>query len=480
MKNRFLTGIMALILVLAVYAANGDKVNIEQTTLTFSADNDAYNSINELISESANTFYVTNKINGDVTVAVPSVNLTHESDSKNTILLESYTTQPFAMTALQVNKSVELKVNSIKDIEAGWYRGTVKIVNSTNTSQVFDEIAVNVLVPALEVTSIEVRDKESGTTDTKLEKGQTFTVKVNFKNIADYTDLEDVNVQVGIYSSDTDFSDNKLLANIDGDELQSDEDTGDLSSGKTDSQEFEFEMPFDINDKDDFTILAEVTGSAQDTSSTFYAKDTKSISSVVPDSKVEIVKASVVPTTLPCGSNRVRISTELRNIGDSKEQVTLFLRNPSTAFEKALAGGEEIELKDDYTDEEEFTETVDEYVALTDLKEGQNIYNLVAYYNDGDSTVTQELPVTLQACGAQTTTPTTPSTPTTPTTPTTPITPTIPSVPTTTSPVSNPSYVTLKDVSGAGFGSDWVIPAVIGVGGLIIGVIVALLVIPKP
>jgi hypothetical protein len=192
---------------------------------------------------------------------------------------------------------------------------------------------------------------------------------------------------------------------------------------------------------------------------------------------------TATPSTLACGVNRARITAELENLGDSREDVQLFLRNTATSFEKNLNNAEDLRLDNDYTDESAFKQTIDESVTLTDLKAGTNTYTLVAYYAD-NLNVQKDVTITSQSCTPTPSIPNIPGAPTTPTTdnnvvPTTPNVPSTPSVPSTT-PVSNPSYVTLKDVSGFGIDSDLVLPVAIGIGGLVVGVIVALLLIPRP
>jgi len=476
MKNSVLSFVLAFLMLLtATFAAgeNGVNVDINSTLLYFSGSKDAYDVSKAFVSNQG-TLPLVNKLNSTVVLKFGTTELTHESNSNNKV---NITNQVITLNPLEIKNNVQIKVTSVNNIEAGIYNGKFQIVNNANASQIFDEVDVKVLVPALEVTSTVVKDKVSDLTDTKLEKGQKFTVTVDYKNIADQTDLENLNVRVAVYKGDKSKL-SELLTNIDGDDLEDDKDVSDLANGKSDSATFAFEMPFDIDDGDKFTVLAEVTGDSEDTPSAFYAKDTKEISASVADNKVEITKLTATPSTLACGTNRTKITAEVRNVGDSSEDVQLFLRNLATGKEYQLNNGEEVELDNKYEDEEDFTETVEEYVTFTDLKEGQNTYTLVAYYNDGDSTVQKDIVITSQACPKDTTTTTT-NEPVTVVTTTTQ--PTVTTTPTTSlSPTVNPSYVTLKDVSGYNLGMDWLVPAVIGVGGLIIGLVVALLVIPRP
>ncbi|HME87004.1 MAG TPA: hypothetical protein VKE88_01175 [Candidatus Nanoarchaeia archaeon] len=480
MKNTVVSIIAALFLLVSfAYAAgeNGANVDINQTTLKFSNE-DLYLSLNEQISATGK-ISLTNKVNSSVTVKFLNTELVNENDNSHKVNLTTSPSNPFAMNALEANKQVELRASSITDIESGKYIGTVQIVNASNNLQIFDEIPVEFYITALKINDITVKDAETGNSISKIEKGQKFIVDVELENDAEETDLEDMTVTVGVYEDD-DFT--NLIENLDGDELEDEEDSDDVSKGKTDTVSFEFEMPFDIENEDNFFILIEATGKSEETGYAFYARESEDIEAKVPDNLIDITKASASPTLLACGANRVKFNIELTNLGSDKEDVELFVRNAATAKEYQLYNGEEVELEDDFSDEDEFTEIVDEYVTLTDVKSGSNTYTVVAYFDDGDKTVSRDVTVTQESCGATTTVPTTTPTQNTnnvpevvvqPTTPTSTSTPNVPST-------SYTPYVTLKDVSGFGFDSSIVVPAVIGVGGLIVGVLVALLLVPKP
>ena len=374
------------------------------------------------------------------------------------------------MTLLMSGMTYEPKIKNFEDISSESVLTMIReVIKELEPFRIG-----NCLRSALELTSIKITDME-GTTDTKLEKGQKFKVIVEYGNIADQTDLEGVNVKVTVYEGDS--SDLKtIVTNIDGDDLEDEDDSSDLSNGKTATASFEFEMPYDMEDKDDFTVFAEITADAEDTSSNFYATDTKEFTSVVPEDKLEILKATITPSTLVCGANKARVTVELKNIGSNSQDVQLFLRNQATAFDKQLNDGDELEVDNDFSDEDTFSVSIDEYVTFTDIKEGANTYTVIAYYNDGDANVQKDIVVTQQSC---TPVPTTPAE-TTATTPTTPAKEEVIVDVAPVAPVVNPSYITLKDVSGIGLDSDLILPVAIGVGGLIVGLIVALLLIPRP
>ncbi|MBN2420865.1 hypothetical protein JXB27_01145 [Candidatus Woesearchaeota archaeon] len=468
MKNTILS-LMAAFLVLAVAGfALGEQVDVNLGAVYFSADGDAYADKDTPVT-GAGTIIIENKNLTD-SLTVKYLNTELVLDSENII---NITPETFTITA---NSSVTktLKIKSISDIEAGEYTGRLKVVDTATESIIYDEFYVKVLVPALEITEITITDTESGDTNTKLEKGQKFTVTVGYENIADQTDVENVNIKVGVYFGD-DEDLIELVQDLDEDDLKADEDGSDLSAGKTGEVSFDFEMPFDVDDKDDFTVFAEITADAEDTDESFYARDTKSFTAYVPDDRIEITKFTMSPSLLACGVDRVKVSVEVRNIGDSKEDVELFMRNTATSKEYILNEGDEIDLDNDYQDEDDFTASLDEYVTLTDLKAGSNIYTLVAYYNDGDASTQKEFTLTSESC-----TPTSSEEEDDETDVVVQPTnndaqaPTTPNVP-----ASGSSYVTLKDVSGFGFDSDLVMPIVIGVAGLLVGALVIILLMPR-
>lgn len=444
----------------------GDVVNADLSSVYFSADGDAYTDKDTEVTGTG-IIVVSNKdLVNPLTVKYVSTELVLDSENLINITPETFT--------IAANSSISktLKIKSIQDVEAGEYTGTLQIADST-TGAVYDEVSVRVLVPALEVSDITIKDAETGDTDTKLEKGQKFTVTVEFENIADQSDLENVNVKVGVYSGDSEDL-VELVQNIDEDDLETDEDVSDLSAGKTGEVTVEFEMPFAVDDKEDFTVLAEITADSEDTDGSFYARKIKSFTAYVPDDRIEITKFSMSPSALACDVDRVKLNIEVRNIGDSSEDVELFLRNSETSKEYILNQGEEVELDNNYEEEDDFTASLDESVTLTDLKSGSNTYTLVAFYND--ASVQKEFTITSESCTPVVTPNNTDDNTDVVVQPTNndAQAPTTPNVP-----ASGSSYVTLKDVSGFGFDSDIVMPVVVGVAGLLVGALVIILLMPK-
>ncbi len=440
MKNTIVSIVMAFFMLMAV--AHAADVDILDASLNFNAADDG-------------SMLLKNNVNATSAITFVGTDLTLDSDNKINITNQVITLAPFE------TKNITISVDSITGIDAGTYTGTLSMINQSN-SVLLDSVPVQALVPAIKISKIDVTDKN-------VEKGEKITVTVNYKNIADRTDLQDLKLTVGIYEGD-DTKLKTLLTDINGDDLEQDEDLNDLSNGKSSSKSFDFEMPFDIRDGDTFTILAKIEAVSRDsTSRKFTAQDTKEIEASVPNDKIEITKAIALPSTLACDVKRTKISGEIRNIGDNNEDVQVFLRNSATAFEKQLNNGEDISLGDDFTDESDFTASFDQSVDLTDIKSGQNVYTLVAYYNDGKNSVSQDITITAQSCTAtvQNDEPVVVVPPTT-TTPTAPVTNPTPS-----------SYVTLKDVSGYSIGSDWLIPTIIGIFGGVIGLVIALLFLRK-
>ncbi len=466
MKKTVLGFLMAFFLVISMAYAADIIVSEDSVYCDVYSRDDTYAAETKALIAEDCVLTVRNNISSNIEIVFTETELSLSGEDE--ILNIS---NPGYLIAANSTQTITLDFDDIDELESGIYIGTLNIVNKANPSQIYDTVSMKALIPSVVIKDIEITDKESGAKDTKLEKGQKFTVTVEVENIAKQTNLENVELVVGVYEGD-DNDLKTLLEDIDGDELEEEDDMGDIKDGRADTISFDFEMPYDIDDGDEFTVFVEVTADAEDTTSKFYARDTKEFESTVEDSEIKISKAMFIPSTLACGEERVKVSIELTNIGDDEEEVQLFIRNTATAFEKMLNDGEIIELNDDFTDEDEFIASIDEYVTLDDLKTGENTYSIVAYYTD-DASVTEDITLNLLSCDAevvsdeagdeivvdtssqtQTTTQTTSGTPTT-------------------------SYVKLKEV-GAGFDSDWVVPVVIGVGGLIVGIIVAFLVIPKP
>jgi hypothetical protein len=447
MKNSVLSVILALFLAISIsYAAN---VDIVESTITFNATDDG-------------AITLKNNVNATAVVSLTGLEATHK------VLGAGYkfnitTSLPISIGA---NSTASVVLSAPTDVQAGEYAATINVVNASN-SLLYASVPVTVVVPALEISEIEVSDDS-------LEKGQTFTVTIKYENIAEETDIEDIKVTARLYEGDEDDL-SKIAENLDGDKQEDDKDvSGTLRHESEKEVSFDFEFPFDVSDDDTFTVWVKLEGqSTKNSAIKFTAVETEEVTANVPDSKIEISKLSVLPSTLACGVNTAKISVEVMNIGDSTQDVQLFLRNPATGFDKILNDGEDLYLDNDYSDEDTFTEDVDEFVTLSDIKTGANTYQLAAVYNDGDNTETKEIVITQASCTTtDTTTDTTNdnSDDVIVTTPTAPIVPTTPTYPTTT------PTITLKDVSGySSFDSGVLVPVVIGALGLIIGVLVALL-----
>ncbi len=292
--------------------------------------------------------------------------------------------------------------------------------------------------------------------------------------------LENLELTVGVYEGDS--GDLQTLLENDDDELEDDsDDLSDLSAGKSGSKEFTFEIPYDIEDEDEFTVLAEITADGKDNEGSFYARDTKDgIKATVEDDKVAITRFVMSPSTIDCGADadNVKVSYSLMNIGGDDQDIEVFLRSSAIGFEKMLNDEEEVELGNDYEDEDDYSTDLSEYVDLKGLKTGSNVFTLTLYYND--VTTTEEFTVVKSSCDATSvnTNANTTSSTSTPVVVQTPVESTT-SQPATTAnvPATTTSYVTLKDVSGGV--SGWVVPTVIGVGALLVGVLVAILLMPR-
>jgi hypothetical protein len=276
MKNSILSVVLALFLLMGTAYALGE-VSINESSVYFSGNGkDIYTAKDDKVSAQG-FITLNNNINTPVTIKFANTGLVLDSADTANI-----TQQTVTLSALQKNVKRELKLSTIKKIEAGEYSTTnagtkLQIVNSSNPSQIFDEVDVRVLVPSIEITAITVKDAGTDVTDTKLEKGQKFTVTVDYKNIADQTDLESLNVNVGVYDgADTKLT--TLVTNLAGDDLEDNKDVSTLSNGRTGSASFDFEMPYDISDGNVLTVFAEITADSRDTSATFYARKIDSYS----------------------------------------------------------------------------------------------------------------------------------------------------------------------------------------------------------
>lgn len=454
MKNTVISIIAAIFLVLAtVHAAD---VDVDQTSVKFYAYGEGLDTSRTIIVSNNLTTAVTLKLAGQ---------LTFRSDSNEKLNL---TTQTITVNA-KSNYSIDMKVDStdLSDAPLGLYTGNLNVVNTTN-NVTLKTVPVEVTVPGIKLTKIT-------SSDSKLERGQKFNITIDYKNLGKNGYLDDMTV---VELSVTDRR-GDVMSDVNEDSLEvTDEEVDRLKYGSSDKYVAEFSMPYDL-DGSSVTVHAIVRGCNEDYSNECFESElNKTISIDDIDDKVEIVRASLSPSTLDCGQGRAKLQVEVRNLGDRKEYLRLLLTNQQNGVEKVLNNNEEIDLGNDYSDESDYIVTHEENVELGTLKAGVNTFLLTVDIGEKNP-VTKELTVTSLSCA-----------PVAPVVNTTTTVPEVVVVPTTNNPVTtatavpafqgtNTPYVTLKDVSGFSLDSSWMIPTIIGVGGLIIGIAVALLIMPR-
>ena len=457
MKNTVLSLVIAVFLVMTAAHAS---VTSDTDLIGFYAYGEGLQTAQSLVLENTDlTENVTVKFRGE---------LTFRSDSSKKINLTATEVKILA----NKTASVTIRAQSgLGEADSGLYSGTFEVLDKDTNATLF-VIPAYVAVPGLKLTL-------STTPSSKVERAQTLNVSLTYKNLGKFSDLDEVTlVQLSVYDKSGD-----LLYDYNDDALEvTDEELEGIRHGGGSEKFIEiFTLPYDL-DTSKITVKAVVIACNEDYGSEcFEIEVSKNLSVDNKDDKIDITKASFLPSNLQCGTNKAKLDVEVTNFGDRRQDLVLTLRNEQTGTDIILNNAEEVELDNDYSEVDTYTASHVETLTLNGLKTGSNLFTL--YVDYGVKTpASKELTLNLASCApvANTTTSSTTSgsgniivnTQTGSSLPTLPpATNTLPTV--------NPSYVTLKDVSGFSLDSDWILPTAVGIGGLIVGILVVLLVVPR-
>jgi hypothetical protein len=215
--------------------------------------------------------------------------------------------------------------------------------------------------------------------DDEVKPGESFTVEVEVTNNIS-ADIEDINVEIEIKDID------------DGDDLDDDGDIDDLDSGEDDNIDFEFDVPYAVDEKE-YKIIITVTGDDADNSSKDYEIVYNTTVKVEKD-KHELVMNSpnVDYETLKC-SRSTEMSVTLYNIGTKDEDVELEVYNT----ELGISEKQSFELESG--DDEDDVKTTRRFsLDLEDAKAKSYTFYVKAEYDNGDEHESETFALKVETC----------------------------------------------------------------------------------
>lgn len=223
--------------------------------------------------------------------------------------------------------------------------------------------------------------------DDQVKPGESFSVEVDVTNNISI-DMEDVEVEVVVKDIDDEGSD----------DLDDDDNIDDLdskgSSGDDDSIEFDFDVPYAV-DEGDYDIIITVTGEAEN--GTKYETVVNATVEVEKDKHELIMKQpSVDFETLKC-SRTTEMSVTLWNIGRKDEDVDLSVYNTELGINQRQSF--ELEKGDDEDDIKSRRRFV---LDLTDAEPKSYIFFTKAGYDSGDEQETESFILKVEDCPAKT------------------------------------------------------------------------------
>lgn len=362
-----------------------DTEKISLTPSTLSLKEDAGDSTD-------GTLTISNTGNVNITGLSISYDSTDFTDNDGDVIEISFSRSSEINVSVGDQKKITVTADLPDDIDPDDYVGTVTV----SKAGLVETFTLNVTVENfLKIKEVDVSSYKSD----KFKPGETIEVTVEYENNADEIDLEDVELIVQILDEDGD-----VVEDDDGDDIEDDEDIGDLDAGDDGSTTFEFTMPYDVDDGDEYTVYAKIKGDNVDDNSEKYedVDDSETIKAVRENHEIELYDVELDSETLSCG--RVTyLHVSVRDIGSSDEDVELLVEN----YQLGISNTDIFEVDSD-PDKDDFEVTRSYLIDIPDdTTPGTYQLNIKAYYDDGDELEATTVVLTVEQCGAGTTTGTT-------------------------------------------------------------------------
>jgi hypothetical protein len=248
------------------------------------------------------------------------------------------------------------------------------IVNDGTISSLPDNVTVTIFGSVLSIDKVTLKSDDK---DKELKPGEDLTVKVKIENNGDF-DIEDIEVNVWFVDSA-----GRKLEDDDSDDIEEEEEF-DLDEGDSETIEFDFtDMPFDVEDGDDYTVHVTAEGKNADNNSLVYLDidESKTIEFVRERHEIEIFEAVLAPSTVKC-SRSINVEVGVRNIGEKEEDVVLMISSSQLDINKQVT----FELSEDLDDDDSRNDDSYGFIVGKDVEAGVYPVNVRAEYGSKSET----------------------------------------------------------------------------------------------
>lgn len=191
----------------------------------------------------------------------------------------------------------------------------------------------------------------------------------------------------------------RKMDNNDGDDLEFEFDLDYIRGERTKDVDFSFNIPFDVEDGEIYTVVVEVEGKNSSDRERYTDEDRSEDFEIVRERhELLFYKLDINPKTISC-DRTLNVHYDIRNIGERDEEINLSIVNNLFGINVI----ESFELEEEY-DEDNKWERSHTFEIPSDVASGTYGLTVNLYYDDGDLHQYNTTQITVEECGGQTTT----------------------------------------------------------------------------
>ena len=362
-----------------------ETFSIDLTSYESDVDDSGENLIWSLNGVSSSLLSYTIDTSEDVIEFTP---LTHGTDSIFFILTDSDDLTDQQMIVFTVNEIMNGTIpgnetqgneTSGNETQGNQTSGNETQGNETSgeTSSVYSNLNINEIKVYVDGDKDSGADENGGVID-DVKPGSEIRLKIEIENNGSL-EIENIDVEGVIYDID------------DGNDIEEEDDIGDLKAGKDEEVTLEFKIPLEV-EEDDFLLELEIEGEDEnDTEHRAYVNFTVRIEKE--KHEIRILRAAVSSSVLEC-SRTADLEVKIINLGrDDEDEVTITVKNSELGINLER---DEIELETDPDDDNTYATTLD--LFLDDAKAGTYTIKVESYYDDDEESDSEDVLVTIKDC----------------------------------------------------------------------------------
>jgi len=334
------------------------------------------------------TFSVTNNGTANLTGLSVSMTTTELNGFNISFSPSSFNLNAGLVQAVTVTGEVPEDVNT----RLSPFSGTITVSGATGSESISLDVNAESQLRLDNVKFlVDSKSKSIGEGDTRGDvlPGAKLEIKGDIDNIFsddDDIEIQDVTIEITIESIDDEGDD----------DLEGDDDVGDIKADDTESFSIEFEIPEDVEDGDyDVIILVE----GEDENGAKHSVEWKDVKLSVEKDKHNIVisKASISPSRVSCSRN-VDIDVRLKNQGRSDEdEVVLIIESPVLEIDREDAS---ISVEEGTGEDTEYDETYS-FTIGDKVNAGTYAITLKAYYDTDTLSDSERVDLIVEKCAVE-------------------------------------------------------------------------------